>query len=734
MATNETLTGTVETVIYQNPANDYAVIELVTDVGELVTAVGILPFVAEGENLHLHGKWGHHPDYGQQFTVESFEKFLPTGCDDILRYLSSRVVKGIGPVTALKIVNRFKEDSFDVIENHPEWLADIPGISMKKAREISVSFSEQNGMRTLIMLAGEYFSTPTLVRIYKQWGSEALTRLQENPYDLCRFFHGITFERADAMALSLGGAMDSYKRIVSGMQYVLHYNAQNNGHVCLPCDKLIESAAATLTVEKDTVEDALLRALDEKKLYMEKQGDLRLVYLPEMLDAESYVASKLHLLADHCAVFSREDVERSIERTELEYGMHYAELQRAAIFEAMRGGVMVLTGGPGTGKTTVIRALYTIFTDMGMEVALCAPTGRAAKRMSEATANKACTVHRLLEMERSDTVTPVFGRNEKNPLEEDVLIVDEASMLDLPLVDALLRAMRRGTRLILIGDTDQLPAVGAGNVLGDIVAAGAFPTVRLTEIFRQADGSRIVTNAHRINRGQAPEYNADGGDFFFVGAEEAHIPDTVADLISRRLPNAYGEEIEQKIQVITPSRRGSAGTENLNRVLQRTLNPKHPRKKEILFRDAVFREGDRVMQIRNNYDIEWKKKGKDGDGRGIFNGDIGILRSINEKEETMTIVFDDRVAEYEFSLLEELEHAYAITVHKSQGSEYPVILFPSHFCPPMLMSRNLLYTAVTRAREMVILVGRRDAVDRMLANNREVLRYTGLCARLNKNI
>lgn len=725
----EQLQGRVENVVYRNETNDYTVLELETEAGELMTAVGTLPPVFEGELLILNGRYTFHKEFGRQFSFDSFEKRLPEGVDGILQYLSSRVVKGVGPVTALKIVNRFGTDTFDVMENHPEWLADIPGITMKKAAAISESFREQSGIRGVLTLCGQYLASGEAVRVYKRFGAGAVGLIQEDPYILTEGENGIAFPKVDDLAHSLGFPQEDERRVLSGMRYLLSYNAGVNGHTCLPREKLIPAAEELLGIPADTLTELLNRFLADRRLCTYQVSEAAYIMTPESAETEDYIARRISELDGGVCRLVGADIEALVAGVECRTGLAYGTMQKRAIYQALEGGFLLLTGGPGTGKTTVIKALLTIFRSLGLKTVLAAPTGRAAKRMSEATSEEAKTVHRMLEMERSTEDGVRFGRGVTNPLEENAIIVDEASMLDVTLMAALLRAVPRGGRLILIGDADQLPSVGAGNVLGDLLAADRLRTVCLTEIFRQSEQSLIVTNAHRINGGEPPILSRVDADFFFVRRDrEADIPQTVCDLIVNRLPRRYGADIRQRIQVITPSKKGSAGVETLNAVLQEQLNPPGKFKRERVAHGITFREGDRVMQITNDYDILWERRGQEGSG--IFNGDIGVIERIDVAEEMMRICFDDRVAQYSFSLLDELDLAYAITVHKSQGSEYPVVILPMYSCPPMLMTRNLLYTAVTRARQMVILVGRADIPARMVANNREVLRYTTLCARL----
>ncbi len=729
----ETVSGSVETVIFRNERTEYTVIELLSDTAERIVAVGKMPYIAEGEVAVLHGTWVHHAEYGKQFFAESYEKRLPTDAAAILKYLSSRTVKGVGAATAIKMVERYGEDTFDVIENHPEWLADIPGISRKRAKEIHESFCEQAGIRSLMLLCRDVFGSTVITRIYKLFGNRSADYLRENPYRLCHEVYGIGFERADALAQSLGIGRDAEERLLAGISYLLSYQASYNGHTCLLEKDLLAAASEQLGVEEAKIEKAISVAIERRLLVRVFHEGSSYMYLRSHYEAEKYVSERLLEIDRGCPVLEHRDSEHLIDRSEAETGICYAAMQRRALYEALRSGVLLLTGGPGTGKTTIIKGLLHIFSGLGLRVALTAPTGRAAKRMSEATSSEGKTVHRLLETVRTESQTPVFGRNRDNPLKEDVVIVDEASMIDLPLTEALLSALKRGARILFVGDADQLPSVGCGNIFGDLLASGAFSTVCLDEIFRQSEESLIVTNAHRINAGDMPELFANNSDFFFLPRREEDIGATVADLMVRRLPRAYGENIRDHIQVITPSRKGICGTEPLNALLQNALNPKAEGKRELTFRDRIFREGDRVMQIRNNYNIEWVDSPSMTEG--VFNGDIGILESIASDGESMTVRYEgDRVARYDCTMYEELEHAYAVTVHKSQGSEYGTVIFPLYRCPPMLLTRNLLYTAVTRARDRVILVGSQEVLSRIVQNNRRYLRHTLLSQRLKGEI
>ena len=725
------LEGSVEYVIYSNEENGYAICDMAVADDEIVTIVGILPMINAGDNLTVYGKWIHNPKYGRQFSVSQYERVMPADEAAILRYLASGAIKGIGPKTAQRIVERFGEDTFDVIENHPDWLSEIKGISQKSAREISERFCEQAGMRSAMMFFRNYFGATLTIKIYKRWGSASVDIAKKNPYRLCNEIEGIGFEKADSMANQLGIGNDNFERIMSGVRYVLSQNANQNGHTCLPRVKLVDSAAHLLGVSEESADEAISALLKSGILRYTLSGDVQMIYESFAYEAEKYIAAKLLQIDKMCSAVSLPDIDRFIEREEQKNGISYAAKQRVAISDALRYGVMILTGGPGTGKTTVVKALIHIFDSMGYDIALAAPTGRAAKRLSESTAMEAKTIHRLLEMSYDNSSTPVFNRNEFDQLDESVIIVDEASMIDSALMMALTKAIKPGARFIIIGDYDQLPSVGAGNVLRDIIDSGRFSVVKLDEIFRQAQSSLIVTNAHKINVGVYPALDIKDNDFFFLRrSSDRDIALTIADLYKNRLPRTYGEDIQQGIQVITPSRKGEAGSENLNIILQATLNPPTPELKEYKFRDVIFREGDRVMQTRNNYDINWYRDIDGKDGYGIFNGDIGVINKINTRDSFMEIAFDDRIVNYDLTLLEDLEHAYAITVHKSQGSEYPVVIVPMCSAAHVLLTRNLLYTAVTRAQRMVLLVGREEIVRQMVDNDKQSMRYTGLGERL----
>lgn len=726
------LSGSIESVIYYNEENGYMVCDLGTDDDDLITITGIMPYVGEGDSLIVYGEWKHNPKYGRQFAVSQYERYMPANASAILRYLSSGAIKGIGKKTAMKIVDEYGDNTLEVLENHPDWLSDIPGISLKKAKQICEDFKAKAGIRSAMLFFRDYFGAATTVKIYKKWGSAAIDVAKNNPYRLCDEIEGIGFERADSMAMKLGLEKDSYARLVSGVGHVVKYNAAQNGHVCLPREKLVLASARLLDADNQKIDEVINDMISMGKLKYSLFGDTVYLYDKFAYDCECYIAEKLDLLNKVCPAVSVQDANVFIENEERKNGFSYAVMQKRAIISALENGVMLLTGGPGTGKTTIVKALLDIFRSMDMRVALAAPTGRAAKRLSEATSHEAKTIHRLLEFEYAsdDSDRPGFRRNETDLLEENVVIIDESSMIDNILMSALLRAIKPGARIILIGDSDQLPSVGAGNVLHDLLECGRFATIKLNEIFRQAQESLIVTNAHMINNGEMPRLDVKNNDFFFLPRNtDEEIAYTVTDLYKNRLPRTYGKDTVANIQVISPSRKGNAGTENLNIMIQSALNPQNNGKKEHKHRERIFREGDKVMQIKNNYEVDWTRE-DDSTGMGIFNGDIGTVLRIDNFNECMEIVFDERHVTYDFTMLDELEHAYAITVHKSQGCEYPIVIIPLYGAPSMLLTKNLFYTAVTRAQKMVILVGRSDIAKLMVSNAHTSERYTCLKQRL----
>ena len=728
--------GTIEGILYRNDDNGYIVATVITDEDELINIVGILPGVEEGDRITATGKWENNARYGKQYRVLDYITELPTETEDLERYLASGAIKGVRAKMARKIVAEFGADTVDVIENHPDWLARLPGITPKRALEISEEFKSKNDIRATVTFFREYFGPATTMKIYNCFGKHSVSIAKDNPYRLCEEVRGIGFDKADLMAQKLGLARDSQERIGAGIVYILTFNAAQNGHTCLPREKLVEAAATLLGVSAEAVSAETDKLVLKGRLFSETVGADTYIYESIQYKNERYIAEKLWRLKCGSAPLDFKDIEAFVRKEEAQNRLEYADEQKKAIFNAMTSGVLVLTGGPGTGKTTVVTAIINIFECLGLEVALAAPTGRAAKRMTEATGREAKTVHRLLEVDfgdgdssskRDDSAPLVFRRGENNYLDEDAIIIDEASMLDTALTSSLLKAIRPGARLVIIGDADQLPSVGAGNVLCDILESGALPSVKLSKIFRQAEESLIVTNAHAINRGEMPRLDVKDKDFFFMPREtDAQIASTVASLCAERLPRAYGDP--EGIQVISPTRRGNSGTEKLNSVLQAAMNPAGRGKKEYKFRDVTFRTGDRVMQVRNNYELEWTRYGKVG--MGIFNGDIGKVKDINTVEKFLEIDFDGREVFYEFTDLEDLEPAYCVTVHKSQGSEYPTVVIPLGSVPPMLCTRNLLYTAVTRAQKRVILVGFESTVQAMVNGMRSALRYTGLSRRI----
>ncbi len=718
--------GTVEKIIYHNDENGYVVCEMLAFSDELYTVCGNMPYLAVGETIKALGDFVTHPQFGRQFRVEYYEKQLPSNSTAILKYLSSGTIKGIGPVTARHIVDTYGEETFDVLENHPEWLSDINGISARKAKEIGEAFKAQFGMRNVMAFCRQYFGPATAVRIYKKWGCSAVDIISANPYILCDEIHGVTFEKADAIAKNLGFTSGSDERIGAGIKFVLQHNLYQNGHVFLPWDKLTDTSAKLLGCDKDKAENVLMDLVEARKLALVREPGIDCVYLPDVYEAEKYIARKLDIMEGVNHSLDTANLTELVRKAEMENGITYEELQKRAIKEAVGNSVFVLTGGPGTGKTTVVRAIIRIFTSMGLDIALAAPTGRAAKRLSEAASMEAKTIHRLLEMQFAPDEASVFVRDEANPLDEDVIIIDESSMIDVFLMSALLKAIKPSSRLVLIGDADQLPPVGPGYVFRDIIESDRFSTIVLTHIFRQARESLIVTNAHAVNNGVFMDLSKKDADFFFLPRpSDEETSSTVVSLCAKRLPKTYGLTAFGGIQIITPSKKGMNGTEMLNNSLQAALNPPAPDKRERKVRDITLREGDKVMQIKNDYDIEWSRE--DGsEGVGVFNGDIGIIEEINLSAERVTVLFDDRRASYDFTMLDELELAYAITVHKSQGSEYPIVIIPLYRYSQRLLTRNLLYTALTRAQKMVVLVGEEEVSKMMIANNRRTKRYTGL--------
>ncbi|NBI10037.1 ATP-dependent RecD-like DNA helicase [Colidextribacter sp. OB.20] len=724
----ELLEGTVSAVIYQNEENGYTILKL--DVrGEEITVVGPMAGVAPGEYLSVRGRWTRHPTYGPQLRAEVVERRLPQGLKEIFHYLSSGAVKGVGKATARLIIEEFGEDALNVIESDPEQLTKIKGITKKRANQIGEVFRQQMGSRRLMEFLSEHQLPLELAALLRRaYGDVALEVVRSNPYLLVSEEFEVEFSQADKLALSLGVGAEDPLRLEAGLLHELSHNNRNNGHTFLPRRKLVEATSALLSISGELLEDSLEALLRRGEAECEQVAGQEAVYLPALYEAETYIAGRLTEMS-RAELLPPEGLDKLIRRIEREQHISYAPQQREAVELAAGRQVMLLTGGPGTGKTTCLRGVLALFEMMGLETALAAPTGRAAKRLGELCSTEASTIHRLLETgfdPRSGKL--VFTRNSYDPLKADAVIVDETSMVDVPLMAALLDALDDDCRLVLVGDPDQLPSVGPGSLFADLIRSGVVPTVRLTEIFRQAAQSAIVRSAHLINRGQVPDLRRSEGDFFCLTRREPEaVLDTVVDLCRRRLPERMGIPAGE-IQVLSPTRRRGTGTRALNQVLQAALNPPLEGKGERRFGDWVFRAGDRVMQVRNNYDILWREEGGTDSGMGMFNGDIGVIRSI--EKEVITVDFDGKVVEYSPDMLGELEPAFAVTVHKAQGSEYRAVILAALEGAPMLMTRGVLYTAVTRARELFIVVGSPEAVAGMVNNNRQTKRYSGLRARL----
>lgn len=739
---SESITGYIDHIIFRNEDNGYTVMVLkgVSEEDEL-TCVGSFPVVTQGASVELEGNFTQHPVYGKQFQAVRLTEKMPEDALAMERYLGSGAIKGIGAALAGRIVRHFGDDTFQIVENEPERLSEVKGISEKKAREIAMQIAEKSDMRKAMMFLQKYGISLNLgAKIYQKYGDSVYSVLQENPYRLADDISGVGFKIADEIAYRIGIHTDSDYRIKSGMVYTL-LQATGEGHVYLPKDELFQRAAELLGVDSSYMEKHLVDLAMDRKIVQKEQGDQILIYPAQYYYLELNTARMLRELD----IFCPEDekiVERRIVQIEKETGTVLDEMQKKAVQEAAGHGLLILTGGPGTGKTTTINAIIRYFEGEGAEIRLAAPTGRAAKRMTEATGYEAQTIHRLLELsgmpEDDREGQPIhFERNAENPLETDVIIIDEMSMVDIHLIHSLLMAVTAGTRLILVGDENQLPSVGPGNVLRDIIRSGQFPVVELKKIFRQASESDIVVNAHKINKGEQVEINNKSRDFFFLKRYDADIIiRVVIALIQEKLPK-YVEAKPFEIQVLTPMRKGPLGVERLNQILQRYLNPPDASKKEKEIGQGLFREGDKVMQVRNNYQLEWEIRGRYGipieKGVGVFNGDTGIIKTINEFAETAEVEFEDgRWAEYSFKQLDELELAYAVTIHKSQGSEYPAVIIPLLSGPRMLMNRNLLYTAVTRARKCVTVVGSEETFRDMIRNEKQQRRYSSLDQRIQE--
>lgn len=729
----EVINGYVDHIIFRNNDNGYTVMVMICDEEEL-TCVGVFSDIAEGECIEAKGEYTDHPTYGRQFAVKSFEEKAPQDALAIERYLGSGAIKGIGIALAARIVRRFKEDTFRIIEEEPERLAEVKGISQRKAMEIADQVNEKRDLRQAMIFLQQYgISTTLAVKIYNTYGQEVYSILKENPYRMADDVDGVGFRTADEIASRVGIRTDSDFRIRSGIQYAL-LQASNEGNTYLPMPELTQRASALLEIEPEYIEKHYMNLAMDRKIIMRQVEDVTQIYASAFFYMEANTATMIKNLD---ASFDVPDIEieARLRQIEKQTKMDLDEHQVEAVKEAVRNGVLVITGGPGTGKTTTINTIIKYFESEGMDIFLAAPTGRAAKRMSETTGFEARTIHRMLELNGGVEGNAGFERNEQNPLETDVIIIDEMSMVDISLMYSLLKAIVAGTRLILVGDVNQLPSVGPGNVLKDIIDSGLFHTVMLTKIFRQASTSDIIVNAHKINRGEPVELDNKSMDFFFLKRYDADkIINVTLQLILQKLPKFVGASM-MDIQVLTPMRKGLLGVERLNTVLQMYLNPPDKRKKEKEHGTTLFREGDKVMQIKNNYQLEWEIRSKYGlcidKGTGVFNGDTGIIEEINDFAETVTVCFDEgRMVEYPYKLLEELELAYAVTIHKSQGSEYPAVVIPLLSGPRMLMNRNLLYTAVTRAKKCVTIVGNDTTFEQMITNNSQLKRYSGLRDRL----
>ena len=729
----ETIQGYVDHIIYRNTENGYTVLVLVCDEEEL-TCVGIFSDIVEGENIEAKGEFTEHPVYGRQFKVSSFEEKAPEDEIAIERYLGSGAIRGIGLALAARIVRRFKKDTFRIIEEEPERLAEVKGISERKAMEIADQVNAKKDLRQAMIFLQQYgISTTLAVKIYNFYGARIYSVLKENPYQMAEDIEGVGFKTADEIASRAGIRTDSDFRIRSGILYVL-LQASAEGHTYLPMEELTMRTSQLLEVDGAHIEKHYMNLAIDRKIMMRQKEDMTQIYAATFYHMEANTASMLKQL-DVTYDIKDEEIEKRIKRIEKQTNIQLDEQQVCAVKEAVRNGLLIITGGPGTGKTTTINTIIRYFELEGMDIFLGAPTGRAAKRMSETTGFEARTIHRMLEVNGGAEGTGGFERNEKNPLETDVIIIDEMSMVDITLMHALLKAVLAGTRLILVGDVNQLPSVGPGSVLKDIIESNQFHTVKLNKIFRQASTSDIIVNAHKINNGEEVVLDNKSMDFFFLKRYEADkIINVTLQLIKQKLPK-FVDATEYDIQVLTPTRKGLLGVERLNTVLQMYLNPADNSKREKEYNGTIFREGDKVMQIKNNYQLEWEIRSKYGlcidKGTGVFNGDTGIIEEINYFAETMTVSFDEgKMVEYSFKLLDELELAYAITIHKSQGSEYPAVVIPLFQGPRMLLNRNLIYTAVTRAKKCVTIVGDDEVFRTMVQNNAQLKRYSGLLDRL----
>ena len=720
----ETITGVVEEITFQNAANGFTVLDFSSE-DELFTAVGVMPGITAGETVSLTGSFITHPTFGRQLKVTAFTRTLPETSEQIIKYLSSGVIRGIGPKKALLIVETFGADTLNVIENEPERLSELKGISIDQAKNIGEEFKKQYAMRTVMLGLEKYGLTPNeCVRIYKKLGIQAVEKVKENPYCLCSLGIGISFEKAEVIEDKLEERPVPEYRIKEGILHVMRHNRSSRGHTCIPREKLLKPCADLLSTNEDIIDITIDSLVSTAQLKTYVIDGAEFVFLPTSYRDERKIAERMSIVAKFPPP-RMSTLAETIDNIEYENDIKYEDLQRMAIATAANKGLLILTGGPGTGKTTAIKGIIKVFEKQNLDIALAAPTGRAAKRMTELTGKEAKTIHRLLEVEWDEDDKPVFRRDVKNPLDCNALILDELSMVDISLFASLLDALPLGCRLILVGDSDQLPPVGAGNVLHDLIKAEVLPVIELNKVFRQAMESKIISNAHRIVKGEMPDLKNDDRDFFHMERPSPFLTaDTVAELCAVRLKKAYNWDPLSDIQVICPSKKGETGTVNLNRVLQSLLNPEDNKKQEIIIAGQLFREGDKVMQTKNNYNIEWESE--DDKGTGIFNGDIGILEKIDAKSGLVTINFDGRVADIPAENLADMDLSYAITVHKSQGSEFKAVIIPTMGVVPNLAYRNLLYTAVTRAKDMLITVGSAELIYQMTANDKKAKRYSAL--------
>ncbi len=735
MGERVTIEGTVENVIFHNEENGYTVLQLTVEgEDEPVNVVGCIPCAAAGEGMTVTGTWSVHPVHGPQLTAESVERRMPRSEEDMIAYLSSGILKGVGPATARRMVERFGTDTLLVIEQEPQRLRCIKGVSAQRAQELSAAFRALTGLRQLMEFLARYDLPVYLaMSLQRTYGDNAIQRLRDDPYILSRAQYGVDFALTDAIAISMGFDGDDPCRLRAALEYELSYNASGGGHVFLPREKLLLATAQLIGMTPDDLEPALDKLIDGFGVVQQTIAGVQGCYLPRLYQAETFVAERLlSMVRTPVEQLSRAD--DAIAAIEREQGVSYAPAQRQAVLLAAQGGILLLTGGPGTGKTTSLRGIVALYERMGLDVVLLAPTGRAAKRLGEVAGREAQTIHRALGMSYNElTGQTAFKKNAQDPLEAHAVIVDEVSMVDIELMRSLLEALRPGSRMVLVGDPDQLPSVGPGNVLGDMLRSGVIPAVSLTQVFRQAEQSAIIRNAHAVDQGQPPRLDNGQGDFFFLRRRSPDaLVQTVVELCRDRLPNNMGIPADQ-IQVLSATRKGACGTVALNRALQAALNPPDRTKRQKQWGDMTFRVGDRVMQTRNNYDVLWEKE--DGSaGSGIFNGDVGVIQDIDPSGELITLRFDDRTAVYTADLLSQLDMAYAITVHKSQGSEYPAVLLASAPAAPSLMVRGVLYTAITRARKLLILVGDDTVPARMAANDKQQRRYSGLRRRLKEGM